>query len=166
MTWRAYSSFWRVLETIGDYKKTPSSIRQPMEGPTRVPVDSPLGNLLVKQLAETHGARVEDVPAPRALYYQDWGQDPFGAGQPPDDVVLVRREGVGAGDLPEHPVAEPRQQGGEQVGDLLVLAADAQLLVRLLVEHDGSGLRIELEQLERMHRLRGLQGARRRRRGC
>lgn len=75
-----FSSFWRVLETIGDYKATPSSIRQPMEGPTRVPVDSPLGNLLVKQLAETHGARVEDVPAPRALYYQDWGQDPFGAG--------------------------------------------------------------------------------------
>jgi hypothetical protein len=75
-----FSSFWRVLETIGDYKATPSSIRQPLHGPTRVPADSPLGNLLVKQLAETHGARVEDVPAPRAVYYQDWGQDPFGAG--------------------------------------------------------------------------------------
>jgi hypothetical protein len=75
-----FSSFWRVLETIGDYKATPSSIRQPMHGPTRVPDDSPLAHLLVKQLAETHGARVEDVPAPRAVYYQDWGQDPFGAG--------------------------------------------------------------------------------------
>lgn len=75
-----FSSFWRVLETIGDYKATPSGIRQPMHGPTRVPADSPLGHLLVKQLAETHGARVEDVPAPRAVYYQDWGQDPFGAG--------------------------------------------------------------------------------------
>jgi hypothetical protein len=75
-----FSSFWRVLETMGDYKATPSSIRQPMHGPTRVPDDSPLAHLLVKQLAETHGARVEDVPAPRAVYYQDWGQDPFGAG--------------------------------------------------------------------------------------
>lgn len=75
-----FSSFWRVLETIGDYKATPSSIRQPLHGPTRVPDDSPLAHILVKQLAETHGARVEDVPAPRAVYYQDWGQDPFGAG--------------------------------------------------------------------------------------
>ncbi|HEX2080715.1 MAG TPA: FAD-dependent oxidoreductase [Longimicrobium sp.] len=75
-----FSSFWRVLETIGDYKATPSSIRQPLHGPTRMPDDSPLAHLLVKQLAETHGARVEDVPAPRAVYFQDWGQDPFGAG--------------------------------------------------------------------------------------
>lgn len=75
-----FSSFWRVMEQVGDYKAAPSTLRQPLEGPTRVPADSPLANLLVKQLAETHGAEVENVPAPRAVYYQDWGQDPFGAG--------------------------------------------------------------------------------------
>jgi hypothetical protein len=75
-----FSSFWRVLEEAGDYKVAPSMLRQPLHGPTRVPADSPLAHLLVKQLAETHGAEVGNVPAPRAVYYQDWGQDPFGAG--------------------------------------------------------------------------------------
>jgi len=75
-----FSSFWRVMEETGDYEQAPSTLRQPLHGPTRVPADSPLAHLLVKQLAETHGARVVDVPAPRAVYYQDWGQDPFGAG--------------------------------------------------------------------------------------
>jgi hypothetical protein len=75
-----FSSFWRVMEETGDYTEAPSTLRQPLHGPTRVAADSPLAHLLVKQLAETHGARVEDMPAPRAVYYQDWGQDPFGAG--------------------------------------------------------------------------------------
>lgn len=75
-----FSSFWRVMEQSGDYEAAPSTLRQPLKGPTSVPTDSPLAHLLVKQLAETHGAEVENVPAPRAVYYQDWGQDPFGAG--------------------------------------------------------------------------------------
>lgn len=75
-----FSSFWRVMEQSGDYEAAPSTLRQPLKGPTSVPTGSPLANLLVKQLAETHGAEVQDVPAPLAVYYQDWGQDPFGAG--------------------------------------------------------------------------------------
>ena len=75
-----YASFWHVLETIGDYEVAPSTILQPLTGPTRMPADSAFASLLVKQLAEVHGVSVEDVPAPRAVYYQDWGQDPFGGG--------------------------------------------------------------------------------------
>jgi hypothetical protein len=36
-------------------------------------------NVLLKQLAEAHGA-TNDLPTPIAVYYQDWGQDPFGGG--------------------------------------------------------------------------------------
>jgi hypothetical protein len=75
-----YSSFWRELELSGDYTTAPSLIRQPLTGPTSVPTDSPLAGLLAKQLAEVHGMPVGSVPAPTAVYFQDWGQDPFGGG--------------------------------------------------------------------------------------
>jgi hypothetical protein len=75
-----YASFWHELETIGDYEIAPSLIRQPLTGPTRMPADSALAGILIKQLAEVHGAGVDDVPAPTAVYFQDWGQDPFGGG--------------------------------------------------------------------------------------
>jgi monoamine oxidase len=73
-------NFWHELETIGDYQTAPSLIRQPLTGPTRLPPDSPFAGTLLKQLAEVHGASVTDVPAPTAVYFQDWGQDPFGGG--------------------------------------------------------------------------------------
>jgi Flavin containing amine oxidoreductase len=75
-----YVSFWRELETIGDYQIAPSLIRQPLTGPTRLAADSPLAGILVKQLAEVHGADPLKLPAPRAVYFQDWGQDPYGGG--------------------------------------------------------------------------------------
>ncbi len=75
-----YSSFWRELELQGDYSVAPSLIRQPLTGPTEVAVNSPLAGILVKQLAEVHGMTPDEIPAPAALYFQDWGQDPFGAG--------------------------------------------------------------------------------------
>lgn len=34
----------------------------------------------MKQLAEAHGADVTKMPAPMAVYYQDWGQNPYGGG--------------------------------------------------------------------------------------
>ncbi|HTC02758.1 MAG TPA: FAD-dependent oxidoreductase [Xanthobacteraceae bacterium] len=75
-----YSGFWREVELSGDYSTAPSQIRQPLTGPTSVPVDSAFAGLLLKQLAEVHGIAAENVPAPTAVYYQDWGQDPFGGG--------------------------------------------------------------------------------------
>jgi hypothetical protein len=75
-----YANFWHVVEQIGDYTVAPSTIREPLSGPTRMPPDSTLASLLVKQLAEVHGASVADIPVPRAAYFLDWGQDPFGAG--------------------------------------------------------------------------------------
>lgn len=75
-----YASFWRELETIGDYEVPPSTIDQPLTGPTRLPADSPLAGILLKQLAEAHGMDVANLPTPRAVYFQDWGQDPFGGG--------------------------------------------------------------------------------------
>ena len=73
-----YSSFWRELETAGGYATAPSLVRQPLTGPTSVPVDSPLAGILMKQLAEAHGMDINKVPTPSAVYFQDWGQDPFG----------------------------------------------------------------------------------------
>lgn len=75
-----YSSFWRELEITGDYKIAPSAIRQPLTGPTSVPIDSPMAGLLLKQLADVHGIVPANIPSPTAIYYQDWGQDPFGGG--------------------------------------------------------------------------------------
>ena len=75
-----YSGFWREVEISGDYSTAPSLIRQPLTGPTSVPVDSAFAGLLIKQLAEVHGIAAENVPTPIAVYYQDWGQDPFGGG--------------------------------------------------------------------------------------
>lgn len=75
-----YSSFWRELELTGDYRVAPSQMRQPLTGPTSVPVDSPMAGLLLKQLADVHGIALENIPAPTAIYFQDWGQDPFGGG--------------------------------------------------------------------------------------
>ncbi len=75
-----YSSFWRELELTGDYREAPSLIRQPMTGPTSVPVTSSMAGVLVKQLADVHGVAVGKVPTPTAIYFQDWGQDPFGGG--------------------------------------------------------------------------------------
>jgi hypothetical protein len=75
-----YSNFWRELEITGDYPKAPSRMYQPLTGPTSVPVKSPMAGLLLKQLADVHGIDVTAIPAPKAIYYQDWGQDPFGAG--------------------------------------------------------------------------------------
>ena len=75
-----YSGFWRELELKGVYKTTPSLIHQPLKGPTSVPVDSALGGLLVKQLSEAHGIPIDQIPPPTAVYFQDWGQDPFGGG--------------------------------------------------------------------------------------
>jgi monoamine oxidase len=75
-----YASFWRELETGEDLKTAPSLIRQPLHGPTRMPADSAFAQTLVKQLAEMHGIDVDKVPAPVGVFFQDWGQDPFGAG--------------------------------------------------------------------------------------
>lgn len=75
-----YSSFWHELETSGDYAVAPSLIRQPLTGPTLLSNKSPLAGLLIKQLAEVHGIAVDHVPTPTAVYFQDWGQDPFGGG--------------------------------------------------------------------------------------
>jgi hypothetical protein len=76
----SYSDFWRQVEITGDYTEAPSLYRQPLTGPTSVPVDSPFANLLVKQLAEAHGMTPDQIPTPLAVYFQDWGQDPFGGG--------------------------------------------------------------------------------------
>jgi hypothetical protein len=75
-----YSDFWRQVEISGDYTEAPSSIHQPLLGPTRLDPDSSFSQLLRKQLAEVHGIALERVPLPRAVYFQDWGQDPYGGG--------------------------------------------------------------------------------------
>lgn len=75
-----YSNFWRELEVSQDYTEAPSLIRQPLSGPTSVPVTSPLAELLIKQLADVHGIPVDQIPPPLGVYFQDWGQDPFGGG--------------------------------------------------------------------------------------
>jgi hypothetical protein len=75
-----YSNFWRAMEVSGAYQIPPSAIHQPLTGPTRLPHDSAFAGILLKQLAEVHGIAAEEVPAPRAVYFQDWGQDPFGGG--------------------------------------------------------------------------------------
>ncbi len=75
-----YSDFWRQVEVSGDYTVPPSSIRQPLHGPTQLDPKSALSQLLLKQLADIHGIPVEGVPLPSAVYFQDWGQDPFGGG--------------------------------------------------------------------------------------
>ena len=75
-----YSDFWRQLEVQGDYTEAPSLYRQPLVGPTEVPVGSPFANLLIKQLAEAHGLAADQVPQPMGVYFQDWGQDPYGGG--------------------------------------------------------------------------------------
>ena len=67
-----YSDFWRVLETTQDLTKAPSLNDQPLYGPTEVPVNSPMANMLMKQLAEAHGADVTKLPAPIAVDHQDW----------------------------------------------------------------------------------------------
>lgn len=75
-----YSNFWREVEITGDYPVAPSQMFQPLSGPTSVPVDSPMAGLLLKQLADVHGIDIKAIPKPKALYYQDWGQNPFGGG--------------------------------------------------------------------------------------
>jgi hypothetical protein len=75
-----YSNFWREVEINGDYKDAPSRMHQPLTGPTPVHVDSPMAGLLLKQLADVHGIDVKAIPTPKAIYYQDWGQNPFGGG--------------------------------------------------------------------------------------
>jgi monoamine oxidase len=75
-----YSDFWRQVETSGDYTEAPSSIRQPLHGPTQLDPQSSFAQLLRKQLAELHGIALEKVPLPRAVFFQDWGQDPYGGG--------------------------------------------------------------------------------------
>jgi len=75
-----YSNFWRELERSDDYTQAPSLIDQPLTGPTSLPVNGPLAQIVMKQLADAHGADLADLPAPTAVYFQDWGQDPFGGG--------------------------------------------------------------------------------------
>jgi monoamine oxidase len=75
-----YSDFWRQVEVSGDYKEAPSSIHQPLHGPTRLDPQSSFAQLLRKQLAELHGVSLEKVPLPSAVLFQDWGQDPYGGG--------------------------------------------------------------------------------------
>ena len=55
-------------------------MHQPLTGPTPVHVNSPMAGLLLKQLAEVHDIAVTAIPTPKAIYYQDWGQNPFGGG--------------------------------------------------------------------------------------
>ena len=75
-----YSDFWRQMEISGEYTQAPSTVRQPLTGPTALAPESPFAQLLVKQLAEVHGMQAHDIPMPSAVYFQDWGQDPFGGG--------------------------------------------------------------------------------------
>lgn len=74
-----YSNFWRELETDQDYTEAPSLYQQPLHGPTSMDPTSPFAQILLKQLAEAHGAD-NGLPTPIAAYFQDWGQDPFGGG--------------------------------------------------------------------------------------
>lgn len=74
-----YSNFWRELETDQDYTEAPSLYQQPLHGPTSMDPTSPFVQILLKQLAEAHGAD-NGLPTPIAAYFQDWGQDPFGGG--------------------------------------------------------------------------------------
>lgn len=74
-----YSNFWRELETDQDYTEAPSLYQQPLHGPTSLDPTSPFVQILLKQLAEAHGAD-NGLPTPIAAYFQDWGQDPFGGG--------------------------------------------------------------------------------------
>src|SRR5260370_32668618 len=41
-----FSGFWRELELSSDYPVAPSQIRQPLTGPTSLPLDSPMAGLL------------------------------------------------------------------------------------------------------------------------
>jgi hypothetical protein len=75
-----YSNFWRELEVTGDYPDVPSFMQQPLTGPTSLSPSGPFAQLLLKQLAEVHGMQVADIPVPLSVYFQDWGQDPFGGG--------------------------------------------------------------------------------------
>ena len=75
-----YAEFWNELETQGDLTIAPSLRRQPLTGPTSLPTDSAMADILIRQLADVHGIPADLIPSPSALYYQDWGQDPFGAG--------------------------------------------------------------------------------------
>lgn len=75
-----YAGFWHELEITGPYPTAPSLMYQPLTGPTSVPIASPMGGLLLKQLADVHGMPIANMPAPTAIYFQDWGQDPFGGG--------------------------------------------------------------------------------------
>jgi hypothetical protein len=74
-----YSDFWRQLEVSEG--EPPQSLQELTGGPTSVSPTSAFAGLLLKQLAEVHGiADVATIPAPTAVYFQDWGQNPFGAG--------------------------------------------------------------------------------------
>jgi hypothetical protein len=74
-----YSDFWRQLEVSED--APPQSLQELTGGPTPMSPTSAFAGLLLKQLADVHGfADVADIPAPIAVYFQDWGQDPFGGG--------------------------------------------------------------------------------------
>ena len=76
-----YSSFWREVEITGDYQVAPSLMLQPLTGPTSVPLNSPMAGLLVKQIAEVHGVDPQIIQSTTtAIFFQDWGQDPFGGG--------------------------------------------------------------------------------------
>lgn len=75
-----YAEFWNELEMQGDVSTAPSLRRQPLFGPTPLPTDSAMADILLRQLADVHGMPLELIPPPTALYYQDWGQDPYGAG--------------------------------------------------------------------------------------
>jgi hypothetical protein len=75
----SYSDFWRQLEVSED--APPQSLQELTGGPTPMSPTSAFTGLLLKQLADVHGfADVADIPAPIAVYFQDWGQDPFGGG--------------------------------------------------------------------------------------
>ncbi|GAB4213891.1 MAG: hypothetical protein OHK0022_51630 [Roseiflexaceae bacterium] len=75
-----YTNFWNELETNQDFTEAPSQYQQPLHGPTAMDPGSPFAQMLLKQLAEVHGIPVEQIPVPLGCYFQDWGQDPFGAG--------------------------------------------------------------------------------------
>jgi hypothetical protein len=73
-----YSDFWRQLEVAGD--APPRDLQSLTGGPTAMSPGSAFTGLLLKQLADVHGMAEGDIPAPIAVYFQDWGQDPFGGG--------------------------------------------------------------------------------------
>ena len=75
-----FQTFWQEMEVTGTQTVAPSLDYQPLYGPTGVDPAGPMSQMLLSQLASVHGADVANIPAPVQVVFQDWGDNPFGAG--------------------------------------------------------------------------------------